>query len=170
MPIARPACRDGFRHGLFCMWRSRALLSGRLSSFARAQQDGPESARPGSDIDIFLAGAASDRIDVLLYYLEKGFDPDSRGKAGNTALIVAVWGRGRQRCQLPARSQGRSGYIANDEGWTPLMEAAFRDRSGDRRTGSLQAGADPNRTEQRNGYTALHVAARGADPVHCFGP
>ena len=132
------------------------------ASPAQAQQDGAEASKPGRDIDVFLAGAASDRIDVLLYYLEKGLDPDSRGKAGNTALIVASGaGAGSAVSFLLARNADPN--IANEEGWTPLMEAAFRDRL-EIVNRLLQAGADPNRIEQRNGYTALHVAARGTDP------
>ncbi len=151
----------------FAMALAAVALSGLViwaaSSLARAQQEGSGAAKPGRDIDIFLAGAASDRIDVLLYYLEKGLDPDSPGKSGNTALIVAV-GAGAGSAVSFLLARGADPNIANEDGWTPLMEAAFRDRSEIVKR-LLEAGADPNWAEQRNGYTALHVAARGTDPA-----
>ena len=133
------------------------------SSLAQAQQENPTAGKPGRDVDVFLAGAASDRIDVLLYYLEKGLDPNSRGKSGNTALIVAA-GAGAGSAVGFLLTRKADPDAANDEGWTPLMEAVFREKA-EIVTRLLQAGADPKRAEQRNGYTALHIAARGTDPA-----
>ena len=46
--------------------------------------------------EMMLAGAEAGRLDVVVYLLDKGLDPNATGRKGFTALIVAA-GRGNAR-------------------------------------------------------------------------
>lgn len=125
---------------------------------AVAADDEPK-ARVLTAVEMMMAGAQADRLDVVLHLLKRGVDVNSKAKNGITALIVATASGSKDVIEaLLVRDADVN--LANDEGWTPLMEAAYRDRPAIVKR-LLRAGAKVNLVETRNGFTALMVAARG---------
>lgn len=140
-----------------------ALLGALISNPAQAQLGGDEpQGRTLGEVEMMMAGAESNRLDVVVYFLNKGLDPDAAGRNGYTALMVAgARGNGSIIDALLAR--GADVNKANDSGWTALMEAAFRDQ--DKMVSQLlKAGARLDISETKNGLTPLMIAAKGERP------
>lgn len=92
----------------------------------------------------------------LAYMLGKGSRPDLQSNDGTTALGLAAsigWVEGAQ--QLIARGAGVD--VANNRGETPLILAVHA-READVIPVLLQSGADPRRTDNVAGYSALDYA------------
>ena len=116
-------------------------------------------ARVLSEVEMMMAGAEANRVDVVLYFLKKGLDPNVTARDGTTALIVAA-ARGNAGIVDLLLTRGGDVNKANDAGWTPLMEAARRDQ--DRMVERLvKAGARFDVWESANGLTPLMVAVKG---------
>lgn len=129
-----------------------------MAPSAFAADDEPK-ARVLTAIEMMMAGAQADRLDVVLHLLKRGVDVNSQAKNGITALIVATASNSKDVIEA-LLVRGADVNLANAEGWTPLMEAAYRDRPAIVKR-LLRAGAKVNLVETRNGFTALMVAARG---------
>ena len=115
-----------------------------------------------SEIEMMMAGAEANRLDVIVYLLNKGVDPDATARNGYTTLIVAA-SSGRTEIIDLLLARGADVNKANDTGWTALMEAALRDQ--DRTVQQLlKAGAKVNVAETKNGQTPLIVAAKSDRP------
>jgi ankyrin repeat protein len=140
-----------------------ALLfwAGSVPSRAQVSGDTPQG-RVLGEVEMMIAGAEAGRLDVVVYMLNKGLDPDATGGKGYTALIVAA-ARGHNRIIDLLLARGADVNKANDVGWTALMEAALRDE--DRTVMHLlKAGARTDGAETKNGLTALMIAAKGERP------
>lgn len=142
------------------IWQLFSLAAALLISApaAFAADDEPK-ARVLTAIEMMMAGAQADRLDVVLHLLKRGVDVNSKAKNGITALIVATASDSKDVIEA-LLVRGADVNLANAEGWTPLMEAAYRDRPAIVKR-LLRAGAKVNLVETRNGFTALMVAARG---------
>ncbi|MCK5089523.1 MAG: ankyrin repeat domain-containing protein, partial [Hyphomicrobiaceae bacterium] len=73
-----------------------ALLVWAGSAPSRAQvthvqvtKDTPQG-RVLGDVEMMMAGAEANRLDVVVTFLNKGMDPNASGRNGYTALIVAA--------------------------------------------------------------------------------
>ncbi len=140
-----------------------ALLVWAVSAPSRAQvaQDTPQGQVLG-EVEMMMAGAEANRLDVVVYFLNKGMDPNATGNNGFTALIVAAT-RGHTGIIDLLLARGADVNKLNDVGWSALMEAAFRDQ--DRTVMQLlKAGASMDGFETKNGLTALMIAAKGDRP------
>lgn len=94
---------------------------------------------------------------AVVWFLEKGADPDIADTKQNTPLHMAV----SQNCPSvisPLVSHGANINARNHLGNTPLMEAVMAGENNLVRT-LLKQGADPDMTN-RNGETPLHVAVK----------
>lgn len=135
--------------------------AGSMPSLAQVRGEAPQGQVLG-EVGMMLAGAEAGRLDVVVYSLNKGVDPDASGRNGFTALIVAA-SRGHTSIIDLLLARGANLNKPNDVGWTALMEAAFRDE--DRTVMHLlKAGAKTERFETKNGLTALMIAAKGDRP------
>jgi ankyrin repeat protein len=134
---------------------------GSLPSSAQVRGDAPQG-RVLGEVEMMLAGAEAGRLDVVVYSLNKGVDPNATGGNGFTALIVAA-SRGHTSIIDLLLARGANLNKPNNVGWTALMEAAFRDE--DRTVMHLlKAGAKTEGFEAKNGLTALMIAAKGDRP------
>jgi ankyrin repeat protein len=115
-----------------------------------------------NDVEMFMTGADANRLDVILHFLSKGMDPDTRGKNGFTAIMVAA-GKGSLDVIELLLARGADVNLANNEGLTALMQAI---RHGREKTVTrlLRAGANLEDREMRYGVTALMIAARSDNP------
>ncbi|MDA7946850.1 MAG: ankyrin repeat domain-containing protein [Hyphomicrobiaceae bacterium] len=145
-----------------------ALILTALIIIVGARTGGAQSLRDESqgrvlsEVEMLLAGAEANRLDVVVYLLNKGVDPNTTADNGYTALIVAA-SNGRTEIIDLLLARGADVNQANKTGWTPLMEAAMRDQ--DRTVQQLlKAGAKVNVVEMRNGQTPLIVAAKSDRP------
>ena len=147
---------NGHRPAIGCclaLWVALLVLN------PAARADDEPKARVLSAVEMMMAGAQADRLDVVLHLLKRGVDVNATAKDGITALIVAA-GAGSKDVIETLLVRGAKVNQADDNGWTPLMEAAYRDRP-DIVKRLIRAGADIKPREKRNGFTALMVAARG---------
>ncbi len=130
------------------------------SSLAYTQVNQKKSqARVLNEVEMMMAGAEANRVDVVLYFLKRGLDPNATARDGTTALIVAA-ARGNAGVVDLLLTRGGDVNKANEAGRTALMEAARRDE--DRMVERLvKAGARFDVWENVNGLTPLMVAARG---------
>ena len=120
---------------------------------------GEAQGRVLSEVEMMMAGVEANRLDVIVYLLNKGINPNAAARSGYTALIVAAAG-GRTEIIDLLLARGADVNKANDTGWTALMEAARRDQ--DKTVQQLlKAGAKVNVAEATNGQTPLIVAAKG---------
>ncbi len=140
-----------------------ALFVPASADISRAQALRDEAqGRVLSEIEMMMAGAEANRLDVIVYLLNKGVDPDATAQNGYTTLIVAA-SSGRTEIIDLLLARGADVNKANDTGWTALMEAALRDQ--DRTVQQLlKAGAKVNMAETKNGQTPLIVAAKSDRP------
>lgn len=133
------------------------------SSGAASSDDRTPQARTLTSAEMLIAGAHANRLDVVLYLLDKGVSVDATGKNGYTALMVAA-GRGAADVVDLLLARGADVDRATSDGWTALMEAAYRDQ--DRMVVRLlKAGARADAREARLGLTPLLVAAKGDRPA-----
>ncbi len=140
-----------------------ALFVLALSTPTHAQLGGDEpQGRTLGEVEMMMAGAESNRLDVVLYFLNKGLDPNSAGRNGYTALIVAS-ARSNTSIIDALLARGADVNKANDAGWNALMEAAFRDQDNTVKH-LLKAGARMDMFETKNGLTPLMIAAKGERP------
>ena len=94
----------------------------------------------------------------LSFVLGKGARPDLQDKQGNTALAIAAqigWIDGAERLLR----RGANVDLANNRGETPLILAVLRRELPMVRL-LLSKGADPRRTDNATGYSALDYARR----------
>jgi len=145
-----------------------ALLVWAGSAPSRAQvthvqvtKDTPQG-RVLGDVEMMMAGAEANRLDVVVYFLNKGMDPNASGRNGYTALIVAA-ARGHTGIVDLLLARGADLDKTNDTGWSALMEAALRDQDTIVKH-LLKAGAHMEGFETKNGLTALMIAAKGDRP------
>jgi len=110
-----------------------------------------------------MAGAEANRLDVVVYFLNKGLSPDATTKNGFTALMVAA-ARGNTDILQLLLARGADVNKSNEEGWSALMEAVLREKKKAVAL-LLRAGADANLHEKRKGRTPLMSAARSNTPV-----
>ena len=138
------------------------FLWGSLPGSASAQEKGKAQGRVLSDVEMFIAGADANRLDVILHFLKKGVDVNARTKNGYTALIIAA-SKGNLDVIELLLVRGAEVDLVNEEGWTALMEAIRRGREKtvDR---LLRAGAKLEAREKRYGVTPLMVASRADNP------
>lgn len=115
-----------------------------------------------TELDLFIAGAALNRIDVLAVYLKRGVNPNGVGRDGKTALIAAI-GRGHLAAVKFLLARKADVNAPGAKAWSPVMEAAYRDRSEIVRL-LLKHGADPNARGGREELTPIILAARGNVP------
>ena len=136
------------------------LIFSALSTIAHAQTgQGKSQARVLSEAEMLMAGVQANRVDVVVYLLNKGLDPDTTVRNGYTALFVAA-ARGHTGIADLLLARGADVNKANDAGWTALMEAALHDQ--DKMVKHLiKAGARLDISERVNGLTPLMVAAKG---------
>ncbi|MCG8560893.1 MAG: ankyrin repeat domain-containing protein, partial [Hyphomicrobiales bacterium] len=140
-------------NGLLVLVVAVALLASvLLAGLAAAQTDAPQ-ARTLTEVEMLMAGAQADRLDVVLYFLDRGVSANAVGKDGFTPLIVAA-GQGSDSVVELLLARGADIDRANAKGWTALMEAAYRDRDAMVRQ-LLKAGARVDLREAREGLTAL---------------
>lgn len=128
------------------------------SGLAQSPYQSAPQGRVLSQAEMLLAGAEANRLDVVVYLLNKGLKPDTPARNGYTALMVAA-GHGHDRIVDLLLARGADANKATTSGWTALMEAARGDK--DRIVSKLlKAGARLDVTEKVNGLTPLIVAAR----------
>lgn len=129
---------------------------------SKSVEDDAPQARTLSEPEMLLAGAEANRLDVVVYLLNKGLDPNTAARNGYTALIVAA-SRGNEQIVDLLLARGADVNKATDNGWTALMEAALGDQDKIVRT-LLEAGARIDAVEAVNGQTPLIVAAKSDRP------
>lgn len=122
----------------------------------------------GADVDRIYYGktpltwaARTQRLDLIKFLLTYGADPD-KSDGTNTPLHNAViTGRLEIVKALVDRRKGAQVDKENEQGWTPLYQAA-----GNRRFEIaqylLEKGADPNKESE--GYCPIHQAAKNGKP------
>lgn len=115
-----------------------------------------------SETEMMMAGAEANRLDVVIYFLNKGLSPDATAKKGYTALMVAAANGNTSIAEL-LLARGADIDKANDEGWTALMEAVLREQVKAAAL-LLRAGVKVNLHETRQGRTPLMIAARSNTP------
>lgn len=160
MPKMKKLLKRTIRRSVSAALLLLALLvwAGSAPSRAQVTRDTPQG-RVLGDVEMMIAGAEAGRLDVVVYLLNQGLDPNATGGKGFTALIVAS-GRGHVGIIDLLLARGADVNKANDVGWSALMEAAFRDQ--DKTVMHLlKAGARMDGFESVNGLTALMIAAKG---------
>lgn len=96
----------------------------------------------------------------LRYLLQKGADPNLRDGRGNTPLLLAV--AGGHAGLIPVLVAGKANVnLSNAAGETPLIRAVQR-RDVAMTRALLQAGADPDQTDNTAGLSARDYARRDA--------
>lgn len=98
---------------------------------------------------------------AVKYLIQKGADPNLKAKWSD-AVIQAVRGIGGSGCLLAVLQGGGDPNSVNSLGRPALLIAAGRSQSIFTDM-LLRAGAKPNVTDQKDGTTALHVAADGGN-------
>lgn len=116
------------------------------------------SAVAGDYVDFFQAVNRDDGRTVAKL-IERGFDPNARDPAGQTALHLALRDRSPRVVQALWRHEGLDVNATNASGETPLMLAALRGEL-DWSLRLLERGAKP----QLAGWSPLHYAATGSEP------
>ena len=96
----------------------------------------------------------------LRFMLAKGARPDLQDKAGNTALALASQIGWEEGTEMLLRS-GASVDLPNSRGETPLI-FAVRSRNPEIVRLLLSEGADPTRTDNVAGYSALDYAKQAS--------
>ncbi len=151
------------RHSITAALVLFALFIWAACNPSRAQLGGDTpQGRVLGEVEMMMAGAESNRLDVVVYFLNKGLDPNASGRNGYTALIVAA-ARGYASIIDALLARGADVNKANDVGWNALMEAAFRDQDNTVKQ-LLKAGARTDVFETKNGLTPLMIAAKGDRP------
>jgi len=168
MPGMRKLPKRMIRRSASAAFLLLALLIWAGSAPSRAQvthvqvsKDTPQG-RVLGDVEMMMAGAEANRLDVVVYFLNKGMDPNATGNNGFTALIVAAT-RGHTGIIDLLLARGADVNKVNDVGWSALMEAAFSDQDTTVMQ-LLKAGARMEGFETKNGLTALMIAAKGDRP------
>lgn len=96
----------------------------------------------------------------LRYLLQKGADPNLRDRSGATPLLLAV--AGGHAGLVPVLVAGRANVnLGNEAGETPLIRAVQR-RDVAMARALLQAGANPDQTDNLAGMSARDYARRDA--------
>ncbi len=163
MPGMRKLPKRMIRRSASAAFLLLALLiwAGSAPSRAQVNRDTPQG-RVLGDVEMMMAGAEANRLDVVVYFLNKGMDPNATGNNGFTALIVAAT-RGHTGIIDLLLARGADVNKVNDVGWSALMEAAFSDQDTTVKQ-LLKAGARMEGFETKNGLTALMIAAKGDRP------
>lgn len=116
------------------------------------------SIHAGSYEDFFLAVERNDG-DTVRSLLQRGFDPNSRSPAGQTAIHLSLRDQSPRVTEALWASSSLDVNAENASGETPLMMAALR---GDLTwaTRLIERGAKVH----REGWAPLHYAATGPEP------
>lgn len=117
------------------------------------------SAQAGSYEDFFTAVRRDDAATVTAL-LQRGFDPNSLGPDGQTALTLATRDRTWQVAQALLGSPSLDVNVLNASGESPLMLAALRGEK-DWCMRLLARGAKA----QIDGWSPIHYAATGPNPA-----
>lgn len=116
-----------------------------------------------TDGEAFLQAVARDDKSMVMTYMVRGIDPNTRNAKGDTALLIAIkeqsWKAAETLLLYPALDLN----ARNQAGETVLMLAALRGRL-DWLKLLLGRGAKVNQT----GWTALHYAASFPDDSDCL--
>lgn len=117
------------------------------------------SAASAGDYEDFFRAVNRDDGRTVNRLIERGFDPNARDPAGQTALHLALRDQSPRVVQALWRHAGLDVNAANASGETPLMLAALRGEL-EWTARLLERGAKP----QLAGWSPLHYAATGIEP------
>jgi ankyrin repeat protein len=95
--------------------------------------------------------------DVAAALLRHGADVDARTAGGSTALLIAAQGRSAETVSLLLAKRANPNAV-NDDGWTPLMAAAYAGAAANAR--ALVDGGARKDVRNRAGETALDIARK----------